>query len=90
MIAKVQMTKNRMFLLNIKTNVAKSLKLCLKNLIGFDTWDLGIWTLMDWDYYQRRSWWKGCHMSKIQINFLKVIFMANNQGRGFYKNHIQE
>ena len=37
MIAKVQMTKNRMFLLNIKTNVAKSLKLCLKNLIGFDT-----------------------------------------------------
>ena len=30
MIAKVQMTKNRMFLLNIQTDVAKCLKSCLK------------------------------------------------------------
>ncbi|KAL0544538.1 hypothetical protein IC582_019655 [Cucumis melo] len=30
-IAKVQMAKNRMFLLNIQTNVAKCLKLCLKD-----------------------------------------------------------
>ena len=31
MIAKVQMTKNRMFLLNIQTDVAKCLKSCLKD-----------------------------------------------------------
>ena len=31
MIAKVQMTKNRMFLLSIETDVAKCLKSCLKD-----------------------------------------------------------
>jgi len=86
LIAKVLMSRNRMFVLIFKI-ILQNISRCATMMhLGFGIFDLGISTLEDWSFSPRRKWWKYYRALVISIKCAKDVYLENNSRKAFQRS----